>query len=88
MHWQRGWQCSCCSFSEFLRSGRIREWEIRTIIGADIAWVIGSLFLVLVYYDRFSAAGLLLVDLVAFAVLAFAVLQYRGLKAYRSSRAA
>ena len=70
-----------------LRSDRIRQWEIRTIIGADIAWVLGSLFLVVNYFEQLSTVGLLLIDLVAVAVLAFAVMQYRGLKAYESSLA-
>ena len=68
-----------------VRTREIRSWEIASIIGADIAWVAGSLVLVALFYRSMSTAGLLLVDLVAIAVLFFAIQQLRGLKAFRAS---
>lgn len=60
--------------------GRIRRWEIRAIIGADLVWVAGSLVLGLLYYDQFTGMGVLLVSGAAVAVLGFAELQGLGLR--------
>ena len=66
-----------------VRTRNIRTWEIAGIISGDIAWVIGSVVLVALYYQSITASGLLLVDIVALAVLIFAILQIRGLKEFR-----
>ncbi len=64
-----------------VRTRKIRPWEIAGIIGGDIAWVAGSFVLIAMHYDSVSSLGVVLVDLVAFAVLFFAILQIRGLRA-------
>jgi hypothetical protein len=69
--------------ASIVRSGRIRSWEIAGIIGWDIAWVVGSVILVAVFYRSLSLAGLIIVDAVAVAVLYFAIQQIRGLRAVR-----
>jgi hypothetical protein len=69
--------------ASIVRSGRIRSWEIAGIIGGDIAWVVGSMILVAVFYRSLSLAGLIIVDAVAVAVLYFAIQQIRGLRAVR-----
>ncbi len=66
-----------------VRTRKIRTWEVAGIISGDIAWVIGSVVLVALYYRSLTAAGLLLVDIVALAVLFFAILQIRGLREFR-----
>ena len=63
-----------------VRTGVIRRWEIAAIIGGDLAWVIGTVVLVAVYFESLTTIGLLLVDLVALAVLFFAIQQIRGLR--------
>ena len=68
-----------------VRTGEIRRWEIRAIIGGDIAWIVGSAVLVALCYAQITLTGLLLVDFIALAVLYFAVQQIRGLKALRRS---
>lgn len=69
--------------ANIVRTRNVRTWEIAAIIGGDIAWVIASVVLVALYYQSITAAGLMLIDIVALAVLAFAVLQIRGLLAFR-----
>ncbi len=66
-----------------VRTKKIRTWEIKSIISGDLAWVTGSVALIALYYQSITAAGLMLVDIVAVAVLFFAILQIRGLKQYR-----
>ena len=66
---------------QIVRTRRIRSWEIAGIIGGDLTWVIASAILVAVFFDSLTIAGLLLVDLVALAVLFFAIQQLRGLRA-------
>jgi len=66
-----------------VRTREIRRWEIQGIIGGDIAWVVGSVLLVALFYSEITVTGLVLVDIVALAVLVFAVLQIRGLRALR-----
>jgi len=63
-----------------VRTRVIRRWEVVGIIGGDLAWVIGTIVLVAIYFDSLTAVGLLLVDLVALTVLFFAIQQIRGLK--------
>lgn len=70
--------------ANIVRSRIIRTWEITAIIGADLLWVGGSFLTVATYYDLFTPAGLVMVDVVAFAVLFFAVQQIRGLKELRT----
>lgn len=66
-----------------VRTKNIRTWEITSIIVGDIAWVVASVAIVILYYRTITPAALVLVDLVAVAVLFFAVMQIRGLKRYR-----
>jgi hypothetical protein len=66
-----------------VRTGMIRIWEIKGIISGDIAWVIASMILIILYYQTFTAAGLMLLDVVAVVVLVFAILQIRGLRQLR-----
>ena len=68
-----------------VRTRHIRDWEIRGIIGGDIAWVVGSAVLVALFYSQMTLPGLVLVDLVAVAVLFFAIQQIRGLRQLRSA---
>ena len=66
-----------------VRTRNIRIWEITAIISGDIAWVIGSVIAVALYYRSMTTTGFILLDVVAVAVLFFAILQIRGLKQYR-----
>ena len=52
-----------------VRTRQVRTWEIVSVIIGDLTWVAGSL---------------VLVDLVALAVLIFAILQIRGLRQFRT----
>lgn len=61
---------------------------VRTICGLDWAWVLGSAALLALGWSGFTWAGAILVDLMAFAVAAFAVLQARYLGAALSGPAA
>lgn len=70
-----------------VRTGRIRRWEVSAIIAGDLAWVLGSIVLIALFYRSLTGIGLLLVDVVALAVLFFAVQQIRGLRAWPGSRA-
>jgi hypothetical protein len=69
--------------SAIVRSRKIRFLEVAGIIGGDLAWVVASIVLVALYYESITTTGLMLIDVVAIAVLTFAVLQIRGLRAYR-----
>ena len=66
-----------------VRTCQVRTWEIISIIVGDLAWVAGSFVLAGIYYGSISTIGLVLVDLVALAVLSFAILQIRGLRQLR-----
>jgi len=66
-----------------VRSRKIRLLEVAAIIGGDIAWVLASIVLVALYYESISTTGLMLIDVVSITVLAFAVMQIRGLRTYR-----
>jgi hypothetical protein len=68
-----------------VRTGEIRTLEIAAIIMGDLAWVVGSVILVALFYSSLTTAGLLLVDVIAIAVLYFAIQQIRGLRALPSS---
>lgn len=69
--------------ANIVRTGTIRTPEIIGIIAGDLAWVIGSIALVAMFYARLTIPGLVLVDIVTLAVLFFAVQQIRGLRALR-----
>ena len=69
--------------ANIVRTGVIRAWEIAGIIGADIAWVVASAVVVAICYESLTTVGLILVDAVAVAVLAFAIQQYRGLRVFQ-----
>ena len=71
--------------TNIVRTRNIRIWEITGIIVGDIAWVVASVVIVALYYRTFTPTALILVDLVALAVLLFAVMQFRGLRQYRKS---
>lgn len=66
--------------ANIVRTGVIRSWEIAGIIGGDVAWVVASVVFVAIFFESLTATGLVLVDLVAVAVLVFAIRQYRGLR--------
>ena len=71
-----------------VRTGKIRTWEIVTIIVGDLLWVAGSVVLGALYFRSFSTIGAVLVDVVAIAVLVFAIMQIRGLREYRNGATA
>jgi hypothetical protein len=66
-----------------VRTGMIRTWEIVAIIVGDLLWVAGSIVLGVLYFRSFSTIGAVLVDIVALAVLIFAIVQIRGLREYQ-----
>jgi type IV secretory pathway TrbD component len=66
--------------ANIVRTREIRSWEIKSIISGDLAWVAGSIVLIAFYYQSITAAGLMLVDIIAVAVLFFAILQIKGLR--------
>jgi hypothetical protein len=53
---------------------------VRAIIAADLAWVLGSAVLLVMYPASLSSTGTVLVVDVALVVLAFAVIQAVGLR--------
>lgn len=63
-----------------VRTRVLRRWEITGIILGDLAWVVGTVVLVAIYFDALSTLGLVMVDLVALAVLFFAIQQIRGFR--------
>ncbi len=68
-----------------VRTKEIREWEIKSIISGDLAWVAATVAVIALYYQSITAAGLMLMDIVAVAVLFFAIMQIRGLRDYRKT---
>ena len=66
-----------------VRTKNIRNWEIKSIISGDIAWVVASVAIIIVYYQSITPTALILIDIVAVAVLFFAIMQIRGLKEFR-----
>ncbi len=69
--------------TNIVRTKNIRTWEITSIISGDIAWVVTSVVIVVLFYQTITPTALILVDVVAGPVLFFAVMQIRGLKQYR-----
>ena len=69
--------------TNIVRTKNIRTWEITGIISGDIAWVVTSVVISILYYRTITPTALILVDVVAVAVLFFAVMQIRGLNQYR-----
>jgi hypothetical protein len=69
--------------TNIVRTKNIRTWEITSIISGDIAWVVTSVAITILYYRTITPTALILVDVVAVAVLFFAVMQIRGLNQYR-----
>jgi hypothetical protein len=67
--------------ANIVRTGNIRTWEVGGVIAGDLAWVLGTVVLVGLFYSSLTTVGLLMVDIVAIAVLTFAILQIRGLRA-------
>ena len=70
------------------RTKNIRPWEIKSIISGDIAWVVASVALIILYYQSITATAVILVDVVAVAVLFFAIMQIRGLREFRRTASA
>lgn len=71
--------------ANIVRMGTIRNWEVAAIIAGDLAWVISSVVLVALFYPALTTTGLILVDIIAIAVLFFAIQQIRGLRELRSN---
>ncbi len=69
--------------TNIVRTRNIRTWEITSIISGDIAWVVASVAITVLYYRTITPTALILVDVVAVVVLFFAIMQIRGLKQYR-----
>ncbi len=67
--------------ANIVRTGDIHTWEVGGIIAGDLAWVLGTVVLVGLFYSSLTTVGLLMVDIIALAVLTFAILQIRGLRA-------
>ena len=67
--------------ANIVRTREIKRWEIKAIISGDLAWVVASIVLVALFHQSITAAGLMLIDIVAIAVLFFAIQQIRGLRA-------
>lgn len=67
-----------------VRTGKYRHWEISGIIAGDLAWVAASAALAVLFFERLTFAGLVIIDSVALVVLAFAIQQIRGLRALRT----
>ena len=71
--------------ANIVRTRQIKAWEIKGIISGDLAWVAASVALITLYYQSITAAGLMLLDVVAVAVLFFAIMQIRGLREYQKT---
>ena len=69
--------------SAIVRSRKIRFLEVAGIIFGDLAWVVASIVLVALYRESITTTGLVLINVVSITVLAFALLQIHGLRAYR-----
>lgn len=69
--------------ANIVRTRKIRTWEISSIIIGDIAWVVASIVIVVLYYQIITPMAIVLLDVVALVVLFFAVVQIRGLEQYR-----
>ena len=69
--------------ASIVRTRNVRTWEIKSIIAGDIAWVVASIFVIVLFYRSFTPAALVLLNVIAVAVLFFAVMQICGLNQYR-----
>jgi len=69
--------------ANIVRTKNIRTWEIKSIISGDIAWVIASVAIIILYYQSVTKTALILVDIAAAGVLFFAIQQIRGLREFR-----
>jgi hypothetical protein len=64
----------------FARKDNISEGFAKFVIGADIAWVLGSALLVFTNLVAFTSPGKWAIAIIADIVLAFAIVQYVGLR--------
>lgn len=71
------------NLANIVRTRNIRSWEIKSIISGDLAWVAGTVAIIILYYQTITQTALILLDVVAVAVLFFAIQQIRGLKQFR-----
>ncbi len=71
-----------------VRTRNIRSWEIKSIISGDIVWVVASVAGITLYYQSITTTAVILLDVVAAAVLFFAIQQIRGLKKLRRTASA
>jgi len=71
------------NLANIVRTRNIRSWEIKSIISGDIAWVAASVAVIILYYQAITPTAVILLDVVAVAVLFFAIQQIRGLKQLR-----
>ena len=75
------------NLANIVRTRNIRSWEIKSIISGDLAWVAASVAIITLYYQTITPTGLILLDVVAVAVLFFAIQQIRGLQQFRKLEA-
>ena len=71
------------NLANIVRTRNIRSWEIKSIISGDLAWVVATVAIIILYYQTITPTALILLDVVAVAVLFFAIQQIRGLKQFR-----
>jgi len=64
----------------FARKESISESFAKFVIGADLAWVIGSVVLIFGNFAAFTTAGKWAIAVIADIVLVFAIMQYVGLR--------
>ena len=64
----------------FTRKEAINESFAKFVIGADIAWVFGSAFLIFTNLVAFTTPGKWAIAIIADIVLTFAIVQYVGMK--------
>lgn len=63
-----------------------RTEQVRHVIAADIAWVVGAFTIVIAFPDAMSAEGVWALGVVSTAVAVFAVLQTVGLRRSRGDQ--
>jgi hypothetical protein len=68
------------NLANIVRTRNIRSWEIKSIISGDLAWVVATVAIIILYYQTITPTALILLDVVAVAVLFFAIQQIRGLR--------
>ena len=66
-----------------VRSRRIRTWEVRAVIGGDLAWVLATAVVIGLFHEVMTTIGLVMLDVVALVVAVFAALQIRGLRYFQ-----